>query len=244
MAKEENAIVSYQDKYPVLFNPEAMLAVKENVGDSELTVFDLDKIKIPAGGGISWEIPTLSGEPDTGKEIKGVIVYQIDQRSYWATKFNGDNVPPDCSSVDCVHGVGEPGGQCRDCPFSVFGSEPEHKRGQACKQVRILFILCEGNILPYIIVAPPTSVKPIKQFMLRMASQGAIYYEHEVKLTLSKAKNKDGIDYSEIKPTLIGKLSPDAIAQVKSYREQIIKAVGGRMIVDQDDVTSGNTATA
>ena len=35
--------------------------IKENIGNSSIGQFDLDRIKIPAGGGVIWSVPTLDG---------------------------------------------------------------------------------------------------------------------------------------------------------------------------------------
>ena len=44
--------------------------IKENLGGREMSAFDLDRIKFPSGGNITWEIPTLE---DDGVEVLSLI---------------------------------------------------------------------------------------------------------------------------------------------------------------------------
>ena len=49
--------------------------------------FQLDRIKIPAGGSTAFEIPTGdSDEPEMAKEITGVILFNHPANSYYTTK--------------------------------------------------------------------------------------------------------------------------------------------------------------
>lgn len=176
--------------------------VRENVGAQGIDQFDLTRVKVPSGGGTTWEIPTLDGIEET-KVIEGVIVAWTEVRAYWATPLeeSDGNSPPDCSSSDCVTGHGDPGGSCDVCPFAQYGSAAKGD-GQACKQARILFMIREGDMLPIVVSCPPTSLKPMKQFMLRMASSSVPYYGATVKLALEKDRNASGITYAKITPSL------------------------------------------
>ena len=89
--------------------------VETNLGDEDFSPFDLDRITVPAGGGIAWEVPTVNG-PESQKEIHGVIVLAKKVRSYWKDSSATDGTPPDCASADGIHGQGDPGGLCKQCP--------------------------------------------------------------------------------------------------------------------------------
>src|SRR5262245_41332783 len=121
-------------------------AVTTNLGDT-ITVVDLERIRVPAGGGTAWTLQTLEGEK-IEKELAGIIVGWRDTRAYWKVPMESDgNAPPNCSSIDARTGIGEPGGDCRRCRFAEFGSS-SNGEGQACKQVRQLFFLRPENVLP------------------------------------------------------------------------------------------------
>jgi len=79
------------------------------------------------------------------------------------------------------------------------------RRGQACKQMRTLFLIPQNSLLPIVLPAPPTSIQPIIKFFLRLAGQATRYCDVFIKLSLSKENNADGIPYSRIKLSLAGK---------------------------------------
>jgi hypothetical protein len=219
-------------------NPEIAQTVRENAGTVGL--FDLDRTKIPAGGGAAFEIPTLSGDPDVVKEITGIIVAWTDRRGYWPTKYGtGDgNTPPACESKDCIKGVGTPGGLCAECPWSQFGSATDDKgnstQGQACKQMRLVLIARPSKSLPLLLILPPTSVGPMRKFMLGLAGENIPYYAALIKLGLVKDRNKGGTEYAKIKPTLVAKLPPEAVAPIKEYGMMMKAAVEAASIQKND----------
>lgn len=170
----------------------------ENIGAQGLRPQDLDKIKVPAGGGSAWEVPTLKG-PEPVKVLEGIILHFKDVRGYWKDKGTS-NTPPDCSSSDSLLGIGSPGGQCHKCPLAQFGSAVDEKgkpaKGQACKQMRLLLFLRQDTMLPMMISLPPTSIQPSKKYFLRLVSNGYPFYGVTTQLRLEQAKNAGGTSYS------------------------------------------------
>jgi hypothetical protein len=186
-----------------------------NVGDSGLTVGDFERIKVPAGGGTAWTIQTLDGEQMV-KELSGIVVAWRDTRAYWSVPIEESegNMPPNCYSLDARTGIGKPGGNCHTCPFAEFGSDGE---GQACKLVRQLFLVRENNLLPEVVHLPPTSIKPARQYFLRLASRGVPCYTVVTNIGLEKTKNSQGIVYSRATLTSGGRLTPEQAARTKEY---------------------------
>lgn len=237
--RKEIQLVKAEEYAVTAMNPQELQAViRENVGGGGITEFDLDRVHVPAGGATTWTIPSLEGEEES-KEITGVIVYWREPRAYWAQSFDetGGGTPPDCYSPDGVHGYGSPGGLCAKCPFAQFGSA-EKGRGQACKQMRLLFVLRKGSMLPLVVVAPPTSIKPLKTYFLRLAAQGRPYWSVVTRLTLQRTKNQDGIPYAQIVPQLAGVLDEQATAWMKQYSEALRPVLESVQIV-QDDIGGG-----
>jgi hypothetical protein len=192
-------------------------AVAANLGDGNINTWDFERIKIPAGGGTAWTIQNLDGE-EMVKEISGIIVAWRDTRAYWSVPMeqSDGNMPPDCCSLDARTGTGKPGGDCRKCPFAQFGSDPRGG-GQACKLVRQLFFIREDNLLPEIVNLPPSSVKPARQYFMRLASKAVPCYSLITKIALEKTKNTQGIVYSRATFTSGGRLTPEQAARVKEY---------------------------
>jgi hypothetical protein len=198
--------------------------VSENLRGG-ITGRDLDRVKVPSADNVFWTIPTIDG-PDSIKTMEGVIVHFEDQRAYWYESFvkTGGGTPPDCASLDMVHGVGTPGGPCIQCPFAQFGSavgdDGEANDGQACRAVRLLYVVPKGSILPLVVVVPPSSLKPVKSYFLRLTSQGVPYYKVTTKLSLVTTASKGkGIKYPEIVPALGGRLSADDLKLIMPLRD-------------------------
>ena len=208
--------------------------MQQNVGGGKLSEFDLDRIKVPAGGGLSWEVPGL--ETTQAPHVDGVVVLWRDPRAFWEKGFeeSGGGTPPDCSSPDGVVGVGNPGGPCASCPHSQWGSK-EDGRGQACKQMRLLLMLREGDMLPVAVVAPPTSLGPLRKLFLRLVSKNVPYWSVVLRLGLVKEKSAGNFTYSKIVPSVIGRLDEQASAAARAYGEAMAPAFAA-VQVDRRDV--------
>jgi hypothetical protein len=208
-------------------------ALSTNIGSGNLSEFDLPRIKIPAGGGTQWTVPTLEGEA-MEPQIEGVIVLARDTRAYYSQPISetGGNQPPDCFSTDGVTGSGKPGGACITCPLAVYGSAPGC-RGQACKQIKQLFVLRGSQLLPEVVTLPPTSLKAAKQYLLKLTSQGVPYYAVVTRIGLERTKNAQGIAYSRAVLSFVRRLTPEEIDRAREYHE-MLKPLVQRMAVDLD----------
>ena len=207
--------------------------IEENLGGESINPFDLDRIKVPSGGGLAWAIPTLTGE-DMTRTIEGVIVYWRSTRSYWNTPFSGECAIPTCQSSDGLTGTGAPGGECKECPLSKWGSGVNG--GQSCKSARLLFVMRKNNILPIVISVPPKSIAPVKQFFRRLASNDVPYHGCITSLALIVAQNKKGLRYSQIVPSLVAPLTPEEAAISRAYSTSIRGSLN-QVSLEQADVS-------
>ena len=103
------------------------------------------RVKIPGGGSLQFEIPGDDPEnPDYAKTIEGVIIYNHQASAYWpeGSEYD-DTVTPLCSSVDGITGCGTPGGSCAMCELNKYGTGTDSKgnpsKGKACKNMRHLY---------------------------------------------------------------------------------------------------------
>ena len=224
MAKKDTAIATLND-FRVLVPTEGgmtpLQVMEENFGGEKLSVQDLTRVTIPGAGGTRWTVPTLEGEVDVDA-ITGVVVHQMASRAFWRESFDttGAGTPPDCFSNDGIHGTGDIGDNtigraCANCPMSKFGSDG--KRGQACKESRILFVLQEGDTLPTSVWLSPMSITPWRKFTMQLAQKSKSLFDSVVELKLVKDKNKDGITYAKVAPAFRGMLPPTTSARVREY---------------------------
>jgi len=193
-------------------------AITTNVAGGELTGAELPRIKISGGAKPCWIVPSLEEGDQMLDELTGVVVFARDTRVYYKDEFgkSGTTQPPDCSSVDCVTGIGNPGGECKKCPLAQFGSASSGK-GQACKQVRQLFLLRGEQMLPEIVSLPPTSLKPCRQFFLKLTTKGIPYYQAMITIGLETTVNAAGIKYGRATFAFVRRLDAKEAARAAQY---------------------------
>lgn len=217
-------------------------AVSGNMGaamaeEMEGLQLSFPRVKIPSGGGLAFEVPGDDPEnPDAEKELVGVIVDHHPVNAYWADKYAGANNPPDCSSMDGKVGMDQDGNRkpCNSCPMNEWGTA-EEGRGKACKNMHRVYILREGEMLPLLLTLPPTSLKNLSDYIaLRIVSKGMRSYGVATKVSLKKAQNAGGINYSQAVFALAGKLAPAQAAAMAEYSKGI-KVLTRQLAVDADE---------
>ena len=206
-----------------------------------------DKVKIPSGGGLAFEIPGDDEDnPESSTELVGVILFHHAINGYWKEKFSGGNEKPDCSSFDGKTGMVSETGEvknCADCPFNQFGSD-EDGRGKACKNLHRIYLLREDNPVPLIISLPPTSLKYMRDYIgKRILLKGMRCYDAITKITLKKEKNAGGIAYSRAVFTFAGKLKPEQAAEAKAMADTIKQQDKDIDIENSDYETAGEAVT-
>ena len=237
VARREGATMAAVDldNYPALSEGVGGLAqvMEDNVGRS-LQLADLTRISVPTGGGQSFEVfDDLIRETENVKYIEGVLVHWRRARSYWPAPEPGQpeitHSPPTCSSVDgrCPVPGGEfaDGGEqahrnvpimvsgavqrtCRDCPMNEWGSHPkEGRKGKACKEQILLFVLQPGETLPVIISVPPSSKKVVEDFMVKLSVRYSAHHSgFALRFGLTKIEKAGSEPFSQVVPTLAGVL--------------------------------------
>ena len=239
MANNENAIATLSaeeiqklENFRLPEQADSDFTLEELSADMEGIQLSLPRVKIPSGGALQFEEP--GGDPDDpeySKTIEGILVFNHQARAYWKQDraAGDDNVPPNCSSVDGNNGIGTPGGLCALCPMNAWGSS-EKGRGKACKDLRQLYLLRNGDFLPTNLSLPPTSLKPFNDFMStefitrRRAACGSV-----IRIGLKRENNgKD--DYSVAAFTRLYNFSGEKLAQVRKYSKDIAEQIKAMLV--------------
>ena len=222
MGKEKNevAVVS-QDFNLVTLSEDLAQGIAEEMDG--LGQIPFDRVKIPSGGGLAFEVPGEDEDnPESASELVGVILHHHPVNAYWAEAFSGANESPDCSSIDGKQGVERETGEikdCASCPFNQFGSDGQ---GKACKNIHRIYLLREGNPIPIILSLPPTSIKSMRDYIgKRILVKGLRSYQVITKITLKKEKNAAGIAYSKAVFSFVDKLTESQAAECKKMSETI-----------------------
>jgi hypothetical protein len=206
--------------------------IRENVGQGGITPADLQRIKVPAGGGLAWAME----DDEPAKEFEAVILAHGHRRAYWQRKFDGANVPPDCWSSDAEIGLGmygkgsqeNPHGFCAECRMSQFNSSVDDKgqagKGQACQLRHVLMLLRPTSLLPIVLSVPPSSLKEVKNYLLRLVNTATKFNQTTTRFSLKKAKSSNGIEYSQIVATKGRMLEPSELSNIEAYVRQVMPA--------------------
>ena len=182
--------------------------------------FTFDRVKLPAGGGTAFEIPSSeSDETEMAKDITGVIVYNHPSFAYYADKYSGGSNPPECGSFDGITGIGIPGGNCQSCPYNKFGSGDGQSK--LCKNKRMLYILREGELFPITMSLPTGSLKSFTNYVKKQLSRGRKLGQIVTRITLKKATNASGIAFSQAVFSFERMLTPEERTAVASITETI-----------------------
>lgn len=212
---EESAIAAF-----AIFSPDVDVtairdAMAENLAGEDVSAFDLPRVKVPAGGTTTFTVPTLDGEADM-KELVGIIAFVQPGRSWWQVSMeeSGGGSAPDCSSADGM--TGSKFGDCASCEKNQFGSARKGS-GKDCKETRSVFLLQPDGALPTVVSVPPSSLKPLKSYLMRLTSAGVPLNAVVTRITLVKTKNAQGVAYAEMAFSVAGKLSPQQKQHVAAY---------------------------
>ena len=182
--------------------------------------FTFDRVKLPTGGGTTFEIPCAGNDGyEMAKDITGVIIYNHPAYAFYRDKYTGGNNPPDCKSFDGIRGVGVPGGLCAECPFNRYGSG--EGQSKLCKNKRTLYILRKNEMFPIILSLPTGSLKSFTNYVKIQLFSGRKLNQVVTKITLKKAVNTTGIIFSQAVFSCESILSPEEYEAAAKMSETI-----------------------
>ncbi len=226
-------------------DPELMAELEDEMSDLDPeSGITCRKIKIPSGGGLAYEV---QGEEETDveymKEINAVVVFTHRVNGFWAGSYGDDdqNKAPICSSMDGKTGVRIDSGEivsCETCPLNQFGSATDQKgnqaKGKACKNMRRLYLMMDGDPNFYLLTVPPTSIKDVNKQLAKIMAGGTPYTGLVLKFTLEKTKNAAGVEYSKVVISKAG-LLPPAVSSIAQEMRRQIKEQYQSMAITMDD---------
>ncbi len=253
MAKKKSTALAIMNDFQIVSRYDGMS--QEDLEELQDQMEDLDQdtgiacrsIKIPSGGGTAYEVQGEDDDTDPMKTITGVVVFTHRLSGYWPNAYGSSNNPedklPTCASMDGKTGIVQKGGNtgevitCETCPWNQYGTARDQQgnqaRGKACKNMRRLYILMDGDPNLYLLTVPPTSIRDVNNQLAKIAP----YADKVITLSLEKATNAGGTPYSKVVIKKAGVLPPGPAAVVKELRHQI-KAQYRDMAITMDDYTA------
>lgn len=201
---------------------------------------------------IMRELPMFKspdGEPV--KEVVGHIIYWHHANQYYKNPFGeSEQGPPTCASSN---GITPDGGDepftspCRTCKMNEYGSAPDGK-GKACANTIRLYVLIDGDVIPCVIKASPSSLGK-KESLLKWltnapnvaakAGVGTKYQPIKVRFKLHKKDFASGFSASVLDIETVRVLLPatdlDELKKLASLYKSFMENYQGRI---KEDVAS------
>ena len=226
-------------KMQLIPNPDEIAAIRDELADIDRVPFG--RIKIAGGGAGVFNVTEAGDEDDDAKavnEIVGVILFSHKTNAYWAEKYGeSDDVTPTCASMNGDEGTVTETQEllpCDKCPNNQFGINGS---GKACKNMRRLYIMRDGDMFPLILTLPPTSLGGYDKFRTKILLGRKPMQSVLVKITLKSDKNPAGIKYSKASFEAVGILPPDEAQRVKAYAAEFSGAAQ-RVGIKGDDANA------
>jgi hypothetical protein len=184
------------------------------------------------------------------KELTGHIIYYTNANQYYSAAFGeGENPVPDCYSSNGIEpdgGTSPQPGPCRECPFNQFGSAKD-ARAKACANTIRLYMLLDGDVLPTLVKAPPSSLGKKEGLMRWLTSApniaskagvGTAYQPIKVRCKLVRKDFDSGFSASVLQLETVKVLSPavpadmDEIHKLAGLTRQFKETYLGRIAAD------------
>lgn len=178
------------------------------------------------------------------KELRGVPVFKQKTRGYWQ---RNERIP-ECSSQDGVTGTDKEGQvhKCAECPFNQWGSGTDetgqHTAGKACKEMRRLFLVQPGNILPSMVSLPPTSIKNYDKYFSARLQKGIADVDREAIISLRPEKGATGFSYAVAEFKLGDEVPMADRIRFAQMREAVQAAAAAAGITEDDYETASAQA--
>lgn len=219
-------------------------ALAANMGEgAALRESDLTRVPIPTGGGTMWMIPGLGGD-EAAKTIEGVLVFQTVRGILWPKAEPEEGSLPALVSFDLKTArrvsdqlsdafldsieparIGDSDEyNWADLPQCQWGSG-KGGSGKAAKEQRVLYILRETDPLPLVVTIQPGSLKDWQKFILALTKAGVPFYRAVISLGLEKSTSGGGQPYSRVVPNLVGVLTPEQGAVIRTQFTEPMRAV-------------------
>lgn len=214
---------------------EVMISAFDQLGISN---FQLNRLKVPAGGVTAWEIEDLTGTRVEQNLDVIILAIRGRQKAWWSTSMEdgGGGTPPTCASTDGTHGHGvnsmdadaSPGTHaCAECAWNRFGSARGAGNGKDCKDHSLLFCFQQGSRIPSLLVVPATSLKALQGYVLKLIDAGKRMETVVTRLGLKKAQSQSGITYSTLDLGWQSDIDEEGAAQMVEVSREFLARLEG-----------------
>lgn len=213
-------------------NTEVAVQVQENIEDIFNVDENLENIDVVIPNiKVLGKLPMFSsdGIAEPFKKFTGIIIYKQTINAYWKDVYSGSHEPPSCFSPDGIAPTSGDDRQSTKCAYCIQNKFKSSKvpgsTGKACSNKRVIHVIVKGSEMPYKLSIASASIKSFDSYMSTLANKKIPYPRAVTEFSLEAKKNSGGIEYSEMKFTLLKDIKDDedALNQAIKIRDIILK---------------------
>lgn len=177
----------------------------------------------------------------------GIIVDSHPANAYWSDKTERK---PTCWSYDGKvpsPDVPEPKSSlCGSCPLNRFGSDPDGGKGKACKNMRRLVILLEGESFPMRLTLPPSSLKAYDEYVTKLLYRHLPVNAVVTRFELERVMTDSGYEVSRIKLSVVRVLNKEEFMEIRKLKELAVQRRSEEIVREEeyDDLEKEETPDA
>lgn len=172
---------------------------------------------------------------DACASVEGTILFTHKSNVFFEKQWKpGQAVePPRCFSPDGrFPNVENPiHKDCKTCPKNQFGSSPIGD-GKACRNVRPVFILPKGSLMPRALRVPPTSLRIIEQYCLGTVADIGSYWH--LRTVVEGFQKNEGQTHWNMRFKRGERLSEEELNEVKALRSLWMPLMKTTMTTQED----------
>lgn len=223
---------------------ERVAEVKDNLESVEN--FKLPRVKMTSDGA-----QLIEGEQPL-EMIEGTILLTKKTNSYYDKPYRSGSVePPRCYSNDGerpVEKLKDKEGKelkpinatCKGCPMAEFGTNAM-KSGKACRNLKPIYILLTGAIIPRQLVITPTGLKAANQYLMNLTEAGLNYRKVKTRISFFRKNPDDKFMCAKFEKA--GKHEGQDATDIEALRNFWLPVMQDQ-VIDQADLDGASEARA
>lgn len=244
MKEEEKNVLDRAEMAPLVATPYGEISedLKERLDLAQEALESFDDAKMPPIRFKDGEFFLEEGSEPLS-EVEGTIIFTHKSNIYFEKQWRpGQPVePPRCFSPDgrfpnvenAIHK------ECKTCPKNQFKSSPTGD-GKACRNIRPMFILMKGSIMPRQLRVPPTSLKLVEQYCLGTVADIGSYWCLRTKVV--PFQKDQGQTHWNMRFQRGEKLSKQELAEVMAIRALWMPTMKTTVMTQEDLYDADNTS--
>ena len=170
---------------------------------------------------VLWQVDNRLDPVHEVGSLDGVILAIIQGRTAFDGAHGVGSAGAVCQSADGRVGYGTPGGSCGACPLAKADYKPASDEPRCGTRIWVVMQI-EGELLPTIILVPPTSIDPVREYAKALLGKKALRpWQVVTSLGLRSYTTANGRTVAQIVPRALRLNDTLGIEKGKALNEKI-----------------------